>query len=195
MSYLTIEDCLKSEDVEALMDQIRQRRDLIKQMVGNLYPSIVYDEIDKIDKHIYRLREGEPKQVIVMRKDLNMRKGKMVAQGSHASLGAVLHMMERTTSEGFGDKGEIVHYTLTDRAESYVMRWLDNKFTKVCVSVDSEAELLAVYAKAQELGIPSVLITDSGLTEFGGVPTNTCCGIGPWRRSEIDAITGHLKLL
>ncbi len=31
----------------------------------------------------------EHKQVIVLRKDLNMRKGKMVAQGAHASMRAV----------------------------------------------------------------------------------------------------------
>jgi PTH2 family peptidyl-tRNA hydrolase len=186
-------ECLEMTDIEQLTDQIRQRRDLIKSMVGDLYPNLVYDEIRQIDEHIYRLREGEPKQVIVMRKDLNMRKGKMVAQGSHASLGVILHMMNKQESTRFDGVTPITTYTLN--ADGYVRDWLVNKFTKVCVSVDTEAELLAVYAKAQELGIPSVLITDSGLTEFGGQPTNTCCGIGPWRRSEIDAITGHLKLL
>jgi len=34
--------------------------------------------------------KGERKQVIVLRKDLGMRKGKMVDQGAHASLGAIL---------------------------------------------------------------------------------------------------------
>jgi PTH2 family peptidyl-tRNA hydrolase len=193
MSYLSVEECLKIEDIESLVEQIRQRRELIKTMVGNLYPRIVYTEIDTIDQHIYRLREGEPKQVIVIRKDLNMRKGKMVAQGSHASLGVILHMMNTEEHTHFDGVTPITIYTL--HADGYVRDWLTRKFTKVCVSVDSEAELLAVYEKAQELGIPSVLITDSGLTEFAGKPTNTCCGIGPWRRSEIDAITGHLKLL
>ena len=31
------------------------------------------------------------KQVIVMRRDLNMRKGKMVAQGAHASMAVLLN--------------------------------------------------------------------------------------------------------
>src|SRR5271157_6246907 len=57
------------------------------------------------------------KQVIVMRKDLNMRKGKMIAQGAHASMKAILYQMEKSTSEGFGDKGTIVHYTLSDRQQ------------------------------------------------------------------------------
>ena len=32
----------------------------------------------------------EHKQTIVLRKDLNMRKGKMIAQGAHASMRAIL---------------------------------------------------------------------------------------------------------
>lgn len=193
MTYLSVEEALKLTDIEALTDQMRQRRDLIKTMVGNLYPGIVYDEITKIDQHIYKLREGEPKQVIVMRKDLNMRKGKMVAQGSHASLGVILHMMNTEEHTMFDGYTPMTRYTMD--AVGNIRDWLIGKFTKVCVYVDSEAELLAVFEHAQKNGIPSVLITDSGLTEFAGKPTNTCCGIGPWRRSEIDEITGHLKLL
>lgn len=36
----------------------------------------------------------ETKQVIVMRKDLNMRKGKMIAQGSHASMAVILDELD-----------------------------------------------------------------------------------------------------
>ncbi len=128
-----------------------------------------------------------------MRKDLNMRKGKMIAQGAHASLGVLLHMMNQEESFRFDNTTPVTTYTL--HADGYVRDWLKKKFTKIAVSVNSEAELLEIYQKAQQEGIPSVLITDSGLTEFGGVPTNTCCGIGPWRREDIDKITGHLPLL
>ena len=137
----------------------------------------------------------EIKQVIVMRKDLNMRKGKMVAQGAHASMKAILHMMERTTSMGFGDKGEIVHYTLSDRAASPVMQWLDGSFAKICVYVESEAQLDEIVVKARDKGLVCSVIVDSGFTEFNGVPTKTCCAIGPWYRDELDEITGHLTLL
>jgi PTH2 family peptidyl-tRNA hydrolase len=102
-------------------------------------------------------------------------------------------MMNTEESTRFDGVTPITTYTL--HAEGYVRQWLRQKFTKVCVSVNSEQELLDVYQKAKDEGLPAVLITDSGLTEFGGVPTNTCCGIGPWRRDEIDAITGHLSLL
>ncbi len=135
------------------------------------------------------------KQVIVMRKDLNMRKGKMVAQGAHASMKAILYQMERTTSEGWGDKGTIVHYTLTDRQQSYLMQWLEGSFAKICVSVDSEAELNEIVKKARDLGLVCSTIVDNGNTEFNGVPTKTCCAIGPWDSEELNTITGHLKLL
>lgn len=136
-----------------------------------------------------------PKQVIVMRKDLNMRKGKMVAQGAHASMKALLHTMEQEFHEGFGDKGELFTLSLTDRCESYIGKWLDGAFTKICLSVDSEAELDAIVKQARDEGMLCSVIIDSGATEFNGVPTKTCCAIGPWDSEQIDKITGHLKLL
>ncbi len=138
--------------------------------------------------------QSEPKQVIVMRKDLNMRKGKMVAQGAHASMGVLLHMMGEP-QEGVRVEQDRPLSVYRLYAEGYVRDWLKGRFTKICVSVNSEQELLDIYRKAQDEGIPCVLITDSGLTEFNGVPTNTCVGIGPWKSEDIDAITGDLKLL
>jgi PTH2 family peptidyl-tRNA hydrolase len=126
------------------------------------------------------------KQVIVMRKDLNMRKGKMIAQGAHASLAVVLQA-------GAVDAADPARYTL---AMSEPMRaWLTGRFTKVCVSVTSEAELDDVVARARAAGVPCALITDSGATEFHGVPTKTCCAVGPAWIADVDAITGALPLL
>lgn len=135
----------------------------------------------------------EVKQVIVMRKDLNMRKGKMIAQGAHASLGVILNMMDREESVRFDGYTPITRMTLN--ADGYIRDWLIGRFAKIALSVDSEAELLEIYEKARSEGLPTVLITDAGFTEFKGVPTNTCIGIGPWHRDIIDKITGHLKLL
>lgn len=190
----TIEQLQDEKDIDVLFAEIRGRRELQKNMVGNLYPNIVEGEIEKIDLMINHLRAHEPKQVIVMRKDLNMRKGKMVAQGSHASMGVLLYMMSKEETERMGGSKATV-YTLFVDHHTALHDWLSRKFTKVCVAVNSEQELLDVYQKAKDEGLPAVLITDSGLTEFGGVPTNTCCGIGPWRRDEIDKVTGHLSLL
>lgn len=127
------------------------------------------------------------KQVIVMRKDLNMRKGKMIAQGAHASMAALLN---RSVIDGNNNSlltGIPVGSPLKD--------WIEGRFTKICVGVDSEDELIEIYNKAMELGFICSMITDAGLTEFGGVPTKTCCAIGPEWSNEIDLITGHLKLL
>jgi len=74
-------------------------------------------------------------------------------------------------------------------------KWLEGSFTKICVSVNSEEELLQIYESASEQNIPCALITDNGQTEFDGVPTNTCCAIGPDDSEKIDKITGGLKLL
>lgn len=132
---------------------------------------------------------SEVKQVIVMRKDLGMRKGKMIAQGSHASLGSLLKMARREES----DAGVKIEFNFP--ADSVLDKWLNGVFTKVCVYVESEQDLEEIKAKCEAAGIPNSLILDAGLTEFHGVPTKTCLGIGPWWSSEIDKITGSLPLL
>lgn len=131
-----------------------------------------------------------PKQIIVMRKDLNMRKGKMCAQAAHASMAAILVQME----EFEVSNGE-VHRNLVVNRYSALNKWLSGKFTKICVSVNSEQELVEIYKKAKEAGILCSLIEDSGATEFNGVPTLTCCAIGPDYPENIDPITSKLPLL
>jgi PTH2 family peptidyl-tRNA hydrolase len=126
---------------------------------------------------------AEHKQVIVLRKDLNMRKGKMVAQGAHASMAAILKLAVR--------EGDRLVIPLDERIEP----WLLGRFTKICVSVNSEAELLAIHEKSLAAGVLTSLILDSGVTEFGGVPTNTAVAVGPDQVSKVDAITGGLPLL
>jgi PTH2 family peptidyl-tRNA hydrolase len=125
----------------------------------------------------------EHKQTIVLRKDLNMRKGKMVAQGAHASMRAILQL-------GRQENGSYI-IPLDERVEP----WLSGRFKKICVSVNSEAELLALYEKALAAGLIAALIRDAGLTEFGGVPTYTALAVGPDRADRVDEITGGLPLL
>ncbi len=126
-----------------------------------------------------------------MRKDLKMRKGKMIAQGCHASMKVFFDIMEET--EICENDGEYQGYCFKTTPEMY--EWINGIFTKICVSVNSEQELLDVYKQAQELSLPCSLIEDSGLTEFNGVKTLTCCAIGPAKAEVIDKITGNLKLL
>ncbi len=76
-----------------------------------------------------------------------------------------------------------------------VLSWVNGQFTKVCVGVETEDELIAIYQTAWISGLPCSLIYDSGLTEFGGVSTATAVAIGPAPAEKIDPITGALKLL
>jgi peptidyl-tRNA hydrolase, PTH2 family len=116
------------------------------------------------------------KQIIVIRKDLNMRRGKQIAQGAHASMAAVIQ------------NGQL-------KEDPRIKEWLDGLFTKICVSVDSEDALEEVYQKAKDAGMLTSYIVDSGLTEFNGVPTATAVGIGPDTHENLLPITGSLKLL
>lgn len=128
------------------------------------------------------------KQIIVMRKDLNMRKGKMCAQAAHASMAVLLKAGHLNLIPGVEGRFEMAVF-------GPWREWLGGAFTKICVSVDSEAELDAVYEAARQAFLPCALITDSGATEFGGIPTKTCCAIGPAKAEDLQPITGHLKLL
>lgn len=136
-----------------------------------------------------------PKQVIVIRKDLNMRKGKIAAQAAHASMKVLLDCGGITYGEeGLGGSYPD-YFTINLSQHTMLRKWLEGKFTKICVSVDSEEELLDIYQKAKDSNVLAALITDAGLTEFGGVPTNTCIAIGPDVPEKINLLTGHLKLL
>lgn len=140
-----------------------------------------------------------PKQVIILRKDLNMRKGKMVAQGAHASMAVIVNLLESRSipsdpETDFADEGGLF-LSADTLGFKRIQEWLDGKFTKICVSVDSEEELRDIFNKAQAAGILCSLIQDAGLTEFDGVPTYTAVAIGPDYPEVIDPLTGHLKLL
>jgi PTH2 family peptidyl-tRNA hydrolase len=115
------------------------------------------------------------KQVIIIRKDLKMRRGKEVSQGAHASIAFLL--------KGGGSPFD---------AETKL--WVQEGQTKITLQTNSEEELNELHEKAKELGLRSHLITDAGRTEFNGVPTKTCLAIGPNRASDVDEITGNLKL-
>lgn len=123
------------------------------------------------------------KQVIVMRKDLNMRKGKIAAQAAHASMAAIFN-------QAYVKDGKLELEYSGD-----VKTWFEDKFTKICLGCNSEIELIRLYKKAKELGLNAALITDAGLTEFHGIPTNTCIAIGPNNSDDINKVTGNLKLL
>jgi peptidyl-tRNA hydrolase, PTH2 family len=131
------------------------------------------------------------KQVIVMRKDLNMRRGKQIAQGCHASMWGILNSLYKE------ENGDMVKYNLQVHKKSDLPldAWLLGDYKKICVYVNNEKELMDLCEKAKERDLPCHLQYDNGLTEFNGVKTATCCAIGPSESFMIDTITRNLPLL
>ena len=137
----------------------------------------------------------KPKQMIVVRRDLKMRKGKIAAQAWHACVTAVLAALEREgrLAEVHAENGGIV-LTPSDRPATPLSEWFARGVAKVCLYVDSEEELLAIDQKAKAAGLISALICDNGITEFHGRPTYTCLAFEPALPETVDPITGDLPL-
>ena len=111
------------------------------------------------------------KLVILVREDLNLPKGKLAAQSSHASVDATLK----------SDK-------------KMVGLWRKEGAKKIVLKVKDEKELFKYRQMAENSGMITALITDAGHTvvEPG---TITCLGIGPDEEEKIDRITGKLKMM
>lgn len=160
----------------------------------------------------------DTKQVIVVRREYpdgrggvrRLRTGKMIAQACHASMAFLTRRINFAQyDQAFDASGDyfLGEKELVQQGDPFWSKWasfgiseeerewLESSFRKICVYVNSEEELLDVYAKAKSAGLEAHLVTDSGFTEFDGVPTNTCVAIGPHESSRIDLVTGHLPLL
>ncbi len=114
------------------------------------------------------------KQVIVVRQDLKMGKGKLAVQVAHAAVSSA------------------------EMARKHRKDWFDSWFresqAKICVKVESENDLRKLKGKIDEAGLPNSLIQDAGLTQLEP-GTTTCLGIGPVPSELADRFTGELKLL
>jgi len=113
------------------------------------------------------------KQVIVLRTDLNMSKGKIAAQAGHAAVAAAEEARKRNSD--------------------WWRAWLREGQCKIAVKAGSARELTELEREAKEMRLPCALITDRGLTELPPA-TLTCLGIGPAPSSKVDEITGTLSL-
>ena len=112
----------------------------------------------------------EYKQVIHVRKDLDLPKGKMAAQVAHASVEAVLRSNK-----------------------SIVKEWRAEGMKKIVLKVNDLKELHKFNQYAKDAGLATALITDAGLTTLPP-GTTTCLAIGPDFEDKIDQITKDLKI-
>jgi PTH2 family peptidyl-tRNA hydrolase len=111
------------------------------------------------------------KQLILVRHDLKLPKGKLAAQAAHASVEATLRADRRL-----------------------IASWRQEGMAKIVLKVADEKELLRQVQRAKDAGIITAVITDAGHTvvEPG---TRTCAAIGPAKTDALDELFGGLKLL
>ena len=113
------------------------------------------------------------KQVIVVRTDLDMGKGKIAAQVGHACVLGAEHV-RKSNPEWFSV-------------------WRTGQ-EKIVLKVANLKELEQVKQDAIEFNLPWSEVTDAGHTQIAP-GTTTCISIGPAPEEKIDKITGDLKLL
>lgn len=121
---------------------------------------------------------AQVKQVLVYRRDLKMRKGKIAAQCAHASIAVFTRH-----DQGPADR-------MVVPLDGPMAWWTRRSMAKVVLSVETEEDLLKVHAEAKRRLLPTAVIRDAGKTEFRGVPTRTTVAVGPAIVDEIDPITG-----
>ena len=110
------------------------------------------------------------KQVIVVRQDLKLSKGKLSAQVAHGSVEALLKSHK-----------------------DYIDAWRRQGMKKVVLKAENREELFRLKKNAEDARLVAAIITDAGHTELSP-GTVTCLGIGPDKEEKIDRITGHLKM-
>jgi len=111
------------------------------------------------------------KQVILIRQDLKLPKGKACAQAAHASVEAVLKA-----------------------PEEIFKAWRQTGMAKIVLKVKDVKQLTSLFQQAKDNNLPASLITDAGRTVIAP-GTKTAVAIGPADEEEIDKLTKHLNLL
>ena len=129
---------------------------------------------------------GDVKQVIVIRRDLKMRRGKEIAQGAHASSAWLVSAVADAIDARDGAATVVL--------DAAARLWITSSWRKVTLQVQTEDELVALHDAAAARGLRAHLVRDSGKTEFGGVATLTALAIGPDLAAAIDEVTGELTL-
>jgi len=142
----------------------------------------------------------DTKQVIVIRRDLRMRRGKEIAQGAHAAMS----FLTKPVYDGQEPMALIRHDVPPKPEKDYdiysmalnpaTLNWIKNGFRKITCQVDTEEDLRAIKALADDEGVICHVIEDNGTTEFHGEPTITCLAIGPDWSDKVDKVTKDLKL-
>ena len=111
------------------------------------------------------------KQVILIRQDLKLPKGKACSQVAHAAVQSAFKAPKELLKE-----------------------WDRQGSKKVVLKVKDKEELRKYLRLAKQAKLKPTLIRDAGRT-FLKPGTETCLGIGPDEESKIDKVTRELQML
>lgn len=117
--------------------------------------------------------DGDYKLVLVVRKDLNMGKGKAAAQCCHATADLIKKLIFKNPE--------------------MLTKWEECGQPKVVVKADDEEMLFQLEKHARSVGLVTSIIRDAGRTQIAS-GSRTVLGVGPGPVEIIDKVTGHLKL-
>ena len=144
------------------------------------------------------------KQLIIVRKDLEMSHGKMAAQVAHASQQFLFKEIKRNTKYDY----DVDNYE-TDRLyfdKDMYEQWINGDYTKVVCRAKNKSDLLKVINIAEELGLKIdedlFLIRDLCFTELevedidenGVGSTITCIGFKPLPEEVMSKISKKYQL-
>jgi len=113
------------------------------------------------------------KMVLLVREDVVMGAGKLAAQAGHAAVGAATATRERRPTS--------------------MARWEIDGQKKVALGVKNLRVMNELVGEAKAARLTTFVVEDAGRTEVEP-GTVTVAAIGPAAASDIDKITGHLRL-
>lgn len=134
------------------------------------------------------------KQVLIVRRDLNLPTGELVVQVTHAAARALMKAIskEGRVDQLRTDSEDWVYLEAPEGQDSPLTDWFQSDMAKIYASVDSEEALLELDRRAREAGVTTALIQEDGLTEFPGMPIYTALGFEPLEASRADAFVEGL---
>lgn len=143
------------------------------------------------------------RQVIIIRKDLDMSRGKLAAQCCHASMAFLSNAIRNSDKEAARSNSYNIHLNLHREA----VEWIDSSFTKTVCEAKNRNQLMKAVTIAEDLGLMEgrdfFLIKDNCLTELspeevdenGVGRTLTCIGFRPMPDDVAHAISKKFQLL
>lgn len=125
------------------------------------------------------------KQVIVVRRDLRLKKASIAALVAKASSKFIF-------DNDFSERGDVLQVDLTQQEAE----WIAGPATRIVLGVTSESALKQLIFKAELEGLSCYTVTNSHQEDSDAVLDELLCvAIGPDDAEKIDQITGNLKLI